>query len=119
MNHQRSFHRIHFDCLVKFETDDLALECELLDISLNGALLHNCTGATPDIGTPCQLTLQLDDNGEIKIIMLGSIAHKKENRVGIYCSSIDLDSITHLRRLVEINLADPQLLERDINALHF
>jgi len=30
------------------------------------------------------------------------------------CLSIDLDSITHLRRLLELNLGDPQLVEREL-----
>jgi len=114
---ERSFHRIHFDCLVKFEVGDSRLDCELVDISLRGALIHNCTGATADIDTPCKLTLSLDKSHEIQIIMQGYIIHKNENRIGIHCQSIDLDSITHLRKLVEVNLASPELLEREIMAL--
>lgn len=114
---ERSFQRIHFDCLVKFELGDLRLDCELVDISLRGALIHNCTGATLDTGAPCKLILSLDETGETQIIMKGSIAHKKNNRIGICCTSIDLDSMTHLRKLVEVNLADPALLEREIMSL--
>lgn len=114
---ERHFHRINFDCIVKFEVEGARLDCELIDISLHGALIHNCTGATPDTGTRCRLILKLDESGEVEIIMDGSIAHKNENRIGICCQSIDLDSITHLRKLVESNLSDPSLLERDILAL--
>ena len=114
---ERNFHRIHFDCLVKFEVGDSRLDCELVDISLRGALIHNCTGATSDVGASCMLTLTLDDTGEVQIVMKGVIAHKHENRIGIKCKYIDLESITHLRRLVEANLADPALLEREIVAL--
>jgi len=114
---ERSFQRIHFDCLVKFEVGDSRLDCELVDISLRGALIHNCTGATPESGTPCKLILNLDDSGDNQIIMEGSIAHKKENRVGIRCQYIDLDSMTHLRKLVEVNMGDPALLEREIMSL--
>ena len=32
-------------------------------------------------------------------------------------ASIDLDSITHLRRLVELNLGDEKLLERELSHL--
>jgi hypothetical protein len=35
----------------------------------------------------------------------------------LLCESIDLDSITHLRRLVELNAGDPALLERELTAL--
>jgi hypothetical protein len=114
----RCFHRIHFDCLLKFEVGDSRLDCELIDISLHGALIHNCTGATLDVGAPCVLILNLDDAGEVQIIMEGNIAHKNENRIGIACNYLDLDSMTHLRKLVEINLADPALLERDLLSLN-
>lgn len=37
--------------------------------------------------------------------------------LGFVCRHIDLDSISHLRRLVELNLGDEQLLERELAAL--
>lgn len=114
---ERHFQRIHFDCLVKFEVGDSRLDCELVDISLRGALIHNCTGATLDTGAPCKLILNLDATGETQIVMEGNIAHKNDNRIGIRCQYIDLDSMTHLRKLVEINLGDPALLEREIVSL--
>jgi hypothetical protein len=33
------------------------------------------------------------------------------------CRSIDLDTVTHLRRLIELQLGDPALLERDLAEL--
>ncbi|MCG8610315.1 MAG: hypothetical protein MI864_07240, partial [Pseudomonadales bacterium] len=30
---------------------------------------------------------------------------------------IDLDSITHLKRLIELNVGDPSLIERELSAL--
>lgn len=116
---ERQFQRIHFDCLLKFEVGDSRLDCELIDISFRGALIHNCTGATLDVGAPCKLILKLDDSGEVEIIMEGHIAHKQENRIGITCQHIDLDSITHLRNLVALNLADTKLLEREIKSLNY
>ncbi|MCU7834010.1 MAG: PilZ domain-containing protein [gamma proteobacterium symbiont of Taylorina sp.] len=117
ISQDRYFQRIHFDCLVKFEVGDSRLDCELVDISFRGALIHNCTGATLDVGSPCRLILSLDESQEVQIIMQGNIAHKRDNRIGISCTSIDLDSMTHLRKLVEINLSSPELLEREIMSL--
>ena len=36
---------------------------------------------------------------------------------GLLCKGIDLDSVTHLRRLIELQLGDPALLERDLAEL--
>lgn len=111
-------HRVQFDCLVQFEADGFEHICELLDISLKGALICACSGATPEAGTPCTLKISLNDSNDQTITMRGYIAHKNENRVGIFCEEIDVDSITHLRKVVELNLGDSGLLQRDLKALY-
>jgi hypothetical protein len=45
------------------------------------------------------------------------VAHVEGEHVGLLCRSIDIESITHLRRLLEINLGDAKLLERELKAL--
>ena len=117
MTDTRHFNRINFDCFVEFHGAECQHICELIDISMNGALIAACTGATPGPGTPCKLIISLDEDKEIQIIMEGKVAHKIENRVGIHCESIDLDSITNLRNLIEYNLDDPDLIDRDLEAL--
>lgn len=119
MTEHRHFHRIYFDCLVEFDAGGIINICELLDISLNGALIAACTGATPAMGTPCQLVVSLDDDKQVQIVMNGTIAHKLENRVGIHCTSIDMDSMMHLRKLVEANLGDSELANRDFAHLQY
>lgn len=117
MTEHRHYHRIPFDCLVEFETSECNYVCELVDISLQGALIAACSGATPKSGTPCNLTISLDELNEIQIKMVGTVAHKIENRVGIHCDSIDSDSMVHLRKLVESNLGDVDLVNREFDAL--
>ncbi|MBT3310294.1 MAG: PilZ domain-containing protein [Gammaproteobacteria bacterium] len=117
MTEHRNHHRVHFDYIVDFEFDKQRHTCELFDISLRGALIGACTGATPEAGTPCKLIIKLDATEQTKIVMFGSIAHKKENRVGIICEEIDIDSMTHLRKLVEYNLGDVELVNRELDAL--
>ena len=116
MSENRRFQRIQFDCKVEFETESAQQVCELLDISLKGALLDQCS-CQEGIGAACRLVLTLDESAEIKIVMQGVIAHQSGTRVGIHCQSIDLDSMTHLRKLVELNLGDEQLLQREFEAL--
>jgi len=45
------------------------------------------------------------------------VAHIEGDHIGLLCRSIDLDSITHLRHLIELNLGDAALLEREFKAL--
>jgi len=117
MTESRHSHRVNFNCLVKFETSECSHVCELIDISLQGALICGCSGATPVPGTACKVTISLDDNNEVQIIMHGITARKIENRVGIHCESIDSDSMTHLRKLIEYNLGDVELINRDFSSL--
>ena len=117
MPENRHFHRVNFNCLVNFEAGEYSYVCELVDISLQGALIAACSGATPSEGTPCKLTINLNDSHEIAIVMEGRVARKIENRVGIHCESIDVDSMQHLRKLVELNLGDTELVNRDFDAL--
>ena len=117
MTENRHYHRVYFDCLVEFVSGECRHVCELVDLSLHGALLAACSGATPEAGTPCELIISLDESKEVQIIMVGTIARKIENRVGIQCESIDLDSMIHLRKLVEYNLGDIDLVNRDFDAL--
>jgi hypothetical protein len=88
---------------------------ELVDISLKGALVKvppTWAGRTDDT---CQIKLKLADDAVI--LMRAIVAHVEGRRVGLRCESIDIDSITHLRRLVELNAGDPALLERELSAL--
>jgi hypothetical protein len=45
------------------------------------------------------------------------VTHIEGRYAGLDCHNIDLDSVTHLRRLVEFNLGSEELLERELSAL--
>lgn len=97
-------------------TVDLHLQVQVLDLSLKGALLVMPDGTRVTSGAPCLLKLSLG-NGGPQIAMAGEIAHTVANRAGMLCRSIDLESITHLRRLIAMNTGDPLLLQRDLQSL--
>ncbi|MCY1558615.1 hypothetical protein D9M68_955670 [compost metagenome] len=53
----------------------------------------------------------------IEVQMEVELTRAEGDQLGFVCRHIDLDSISHLRRLVELNLGDEELLERDLTAL--
>jgi hypothetical protein len=116
-NERRRFWRAAFSAPVNLTGDAFGIDAMLDDISLKGALLE----APPDwrgtVGERCSLTLLLGGDASAKIAMEGRIGHIDGCRVGLVCDSIDLDSITHLRRLVELNAGDPALLDRELAVL--
>lgn len=87
----------------------------LVDLSLKGALLEMPAGWTGACGSRCRLKLDLIEG--VSIVMKGEVAHMEGRRMGLHCQDIDIDSATHLRRLVELNSGDPALLERELAAL--
>ena len=111
---RRHFVRVVFDAEAQLLTADGTLAAQLLDLSLKGALVELPKDHGLDAGEPCLLVVQL---GEARIKMAGDIAHLKGRQAGVQCRSIDLESITHLRRLLEMNLGSAKLLERELQAL--
>jgi predicted component of type VI protein secretion system len=112
---QRQFSRIPFEVSVTLEQDQHRWETRLLDISLHGALIETPANFEPVEGQPHQLTVHLEGGPDIRMDV--EVAHKEGMQLGLRCAHIDVESITHLRRLVELNLGDPDLLERELSAL--
>jgi hypothetical protein len=95
--------------------DDNQWECAVIDISLKGALLSRPAAWRAKSGQDVDLDVQIAD--DVRIHMQGVVAHIEDNRVGVSCTHIDLDSAAHLRRLVEFNLGDEAQLHRELQAL--
>ncbi len=122
---RRHFSRVSFQEGCTLQINDTALSCCVLDLSLRGALLslpaNTLTGPAPARGTPCTLSITLEPDGDAQVVMSAQVAHHDTSgdtrHLGISCREIDLDSITHLRRLVELNLGDAELLEREVALL--
>jgi hypothetical protein len=115
---RRSFHRIPLDRVASVLDDQGHNHaCTLVDISLKGALLAPNELWDCRKGDHVGVNIKLDDMGDSTIRMAGEVAHVEAGQVGIECHRMDLDSATLLRRVVELNLADPDLLERELQAM--
>ena len=113
---RRHFVRVGFDAPALLTTATAAFSVHVLDLSLQGALIMVPAQAALGQGTLCQLTIPLADTGN-HIAMSTEVAHVQGLHTGLLCKGIDLDSVTHLRRLIELQLGDPALLERDLGEL--
>jgi len=114
---RRKFQRVLFDADTRIKGDSVDTPAKLIDISLNGALLQRPKQWSTAIGEKLSLLIKLDREEEHSIHMQASVAHVEDDKVGLHCEHIDMDSITNLRRLLELNLGDPGLLERELVAL--
>lgn len=113
---RRQFARVHFAAGAELITTQARLACQVVDVSLKGVLLQLPEGPAPAAGMPCLVKLPLSTS-EVVISMAGELAHVHGGQAGVLCRSIDLESITHLRRLIEVNLGDSAASERELKAL--
>ena len=113
---RRHYVRVQFDAPAVLTLATAAFNVQVLDLSLKGALITLPENAQVPAGMPCQLDVPLAETEDC-ISMTAGMAHVDGNRAGLLCRSIDLDSVTHLRRLIELQLGDPALLERDLAEL--
>jgi len=115
-NDQRNFHRIFYKADAILSNDSNQWPCKLIDISLHGCLLHlESNWQEENLEKLFTLTLKLSETTSIIMNLL--VSHIAGDEVGFKCEHIDLDSISTLRRLVELNLGDSDILERDLIAL--
>ena len=115
---RRVFTRIPFKTQAQLNTFPGKYHCDLVDISLKGALVQMSADwqGKVKMGDVCNLSVKLGEM-ERSINMAGEIAHIEGSHLGIRCMEIDLDSITNLRRLIELNLGDEAMLGRELVAM--
>lgn len=112
---RRQFWRSDFDAPALITVSGRSYGVRLLDVSLKGALIEPDDSWNARTGQPCHLRLELAPGA--LIVMDVTVAHVDGRQIGLHCDRIDLDSMTHLRHLVEFNSGDPSVLERDLTHL--
>ena len=114
---RRRFTRITFDAQTRLYQGDRFWDTQLQDISFRGILVKRPADFNEaDESAPFEATIKLID-AEHTIILTLNLAHHGGQSLGFTCGYIDLDSVTYLKRLVELNLGSPELLERELTAL--
>jgi hypothetical protein len=116
-NEQRHFTRIPFNASATLINSSSGSKstAELIDISFKGVLIKQSDWQGNN-GEHYTLNLQLAKN-EIEINLAVIAVHHKNDCIGFKTEHMDLDTATHLRRLVELNLGNESLLEREFSEL--
>jgi hypothetical protein len=93
------------------------MECDVQieDLSLSGALVSLPNGVRLKPGSHCMLRVELSTDAFIEIQAV--VMHVRGNYIGLQTECIDLDSLTHLRQLIETNSGNPALFEEEISFL--
>lgn len=116
MENRRLFTRILFSIKATLTVEDIDYDVSIHDISLNGALTTRPQNQTSLKGKQGVLTFNLN-NDESTVTQHVAVVHEEANEIGLQCNAIDLESISLLRRLIELNLGDEEQLNKELSQL--
>jgi len=114
-NERRRFQRVSFDAPTVIAQGERQWSAALHDISLKGLLIGTPRDWNGDPDQPFEALIELGNEARVKMEVV--LTRTQPQSLGFVCRHIDLESISHLRRLIELNLGDEQLLERELAAL--
>lgn len=112
---RRRFRRIDFDARIEIAQGNKNWQAQLLDISLKGLLLAKMGPYQLQPTTPLLVKIILSD--QTSIAMSAQVVHQTLEQLHLACVTIDIDSISHLRRLIELNIGDANAAERELTEL--
>ena len=112
---RRIYKRVPFEAEVLLEDDAELWCCNLMDISLKGILVECPADMPHEPEHTFRLELRLGESAEINMHV--KAVHYDNGVVGLEWKDIDLDSLTHLRRLLELNFSDPAEIHRELSEL--
>ena len=112
---RRQYTRIPFSAEILMQSGNEEWTCNLLDISLNGMLVEPPGNININPNNPCAVALFLSD--DVIINARVRIRHTAVDRWGLQYINIDVDSLQHLRHLLEVNLEDTDLINREFAQL--
>lgn len=107
---RRRYTRVDFDAEAAISQGAVSYPSKIVDVSLNGILLDTPAQYELRADEPADIFIRLSD--ETNIHMRATLVHSGSHVLGFHCDSIDMESITHLRRIIELNMDDPHASER-------
>lgn len=116
MDEKRRFRRIPFTAQTELSYADTTASVQLADISLKGALVETAVPLPLRQGDSCRLILRLEGS-DVLLEFAAEIVHLHDKLCGIIFRRVDIDSMIHLRTLLELNTADPDQVRSEISAL--
>lgn len=111
----RRFLRSVFQAPARLTLAGYMREVQVLDVSLKGALVDMGAALPCPVGARGRLRLLLSPTTFIAMDV--GVTRVHGSQLGLQCLHIDLDSMTHLRQLIERNSQDPALLVRELSVL--
>ena len=114
MAERRNFQRVPFATEAEINCKEKKFLGELLDISLQGALVQGKDVIPLEKGNICELSIHLVDS-EITLQFDVDLVHREENKFGFKFIGKDTETMIHLRRLLELNIGSSEAIDKEIS----
>ena len=116
MPERRKFSRIIYKMPATITQDDVIWHTHILDLSLKGALLETPKNWKEGNNKDYVVHFQLNES-EIYIDLVLKLKQENLEHLRFEIDQIDLNSASHLKRLVELNVGDEAILQRELREL--
>lgn len=112
---RRRFRRFPIAGSVRLYSGTQMWQTELIDLSLRGVLVTIPEGWSGEAGSRYRLDVRME--GGLVIGMGVALVRVRAHDLAFSCQKIDLDSFTRLKRLVELNVGNVEVLNRELAVL--
>jgi len=111
----RHFRRIPFEAEVTLKAEQGICTGQLLDVALKGAMIGTETPIPFKPGDKCSLCIALPGT-PISLDFQAELVHSEGLSYGFKFISENLETLTHLRKLIELNTGDAEATRSELTA---
>ena len=111
----RHFRRIPFEAEVTLSSGQNIWTGELLDVAMKGAMVGTDTSLPLSLGAKYSLCISLPGT-PISLDFQAELVHSEESCYGFKFISENLETLTHLRKLIELNTGDAEATRSELSA---
>jgi PilZ domain. len=117
MPERRKFSRVMYRAPATLKQNEQKWYAQVLDLSLKGVLLSRPDNWQADPENNAFLLVFYLHDSDVELDMDCILVNNCENYLHLYIDHIDIDSASHLKRLVELNVGNDELLHRELAQL--
>jgi hypothetical protein len=111
----RRFRRIPFVAEVTLNDGQNDWSAELLEVAMKGAMIGTSAPLPLEIGSKCSLCITLPGT-PISLEFQAELRHFEGCQYGFKFISENLETLTHLRKLIELNTGDAEATRSELSA---
>lgn len=114
-DNRRQFRRVRIDADARVYSDRAMWPSRCIDVSLKGALIDRPVEWSGENGNTQRLELRF--HALLVVSVNATVAHIGNHVLGYRFQRMDLDSFMRLKRIIELNLGDPELLSEELRLM--